>query len=192
MENCCSNLLPGRVPRQTAVECAMRSPAGEGQARHIAKITIRTMNRDRIIDKKAAANPPTASLYPIHGCRTLIFGRLTAGLRGQGCAIRRSTSCAARCLCRGQGFSRDYLDRTKRSIANAIRALQRVARRPRGVVEYRSGTGARARKHPLLEPNSPPNLGRRFPPSSNARFSTCATTRNGSKPRRSANSSICS
>lgn len=121
---------PAEVPAQSAVEAALAlhgemTKRGKTAA-DIAKVTIWTHAAClRIIDKHG----PLANLADRDHCiqymvaKPLLYGRLTAAdYEGDVAADRHIDTLRAKTVCvEDAGFSRDYLDPDKRSIANALK-----------------------------------------------------------------------
>ncbi len=166
--------FPAEFHAQTAVECAMTlhkqlKEAGRS-VDDIAKITIRTHESAiRIIDKKGPLDNPADRDHCIQYMVAvpLIFGRLTAADYEDAIAadpridaLRAKMSCVE-----DKGFSKDYHDPDKRSIANGITIeFADGARLPEVVVEYPIGHRRRRKEGiPLLVEKFRTNLARRFP-----------------------------
>src|SRR6185437_8391002 len=117
---------PAEFHAQTAVECAMQlHPLVKDRIADIAKITIRTHESAiRIIDKKGPLDNPADRDHCIQYMVAvpLIFGRLTAADYEDGVAADpRIDALREKMVCvEDPGFTNDYLDPQKRSIANAI------------------------------------------------------------------------
>src|SRR5213075_2328566 len=117
---------PAEFHAQTAVECAMQlHPLVKDRIRDIKRIRIRTHEAAiRIIDKKGPLANPADRDHCIQYMVAvpLIFGRLTAADYEDGVAADpRIDALRAKTVCvEDRGFSKDYLDPDKRSIANAI------------------------------------------------------------------------
>ena len=165
---------PAEFHSQTAVECAM-DIHGElkklgRRPEDIKRITIRTHEACiRIIDKKGPLANPADRDHCIQYMVAvpIIFGRLSAAdYEDSVAADPRIDALRARIVCvEDKGFTRDYHDPAKRSIANALK------------VEFRDGTSLgefvceypighkRRRKEgmPVLVQKFRTNLARRFP-----------------------------
>ncbi len=162
---------PAEFHTQTAVECAMRlHPLVRDRLDQIERITIRTQESAiRIIDKPGPlANPADRDhclQYMV--AVPLILGRLTAAeYEDDVAADPRIDALRERMVCvEDPGFSADYLDPDKRSIANAIRVRFRDGSQSEEiVVEYPLGhRRRRAEGVPLLVEKLRRNLARRFP-----------------------------
>lgn len=118
--------FPAEFHGQTAAEAAMRlHPRVKGRLDDIAAITIRTHESAiRIIDKRGALANPADRDHCIQYmvAVALIFGRLTAAdYEDSVAADPRIDALREKMACiEDAGFSRDYLDPDKRSIANGI------------------------------------------------------------------------
>ncbi|MFW7340025.1 bifunctional 2-methylcitrate dehydratase/aconitate hydratase [Pollutimonas sp. H1-120] len=166
---------PAEFHAQTAVECAMKIhgalAAADKTEGDIKSITIRTHEACiRIIDKKGPLNNPADRDHCIQYMVAvpLIFGRLTAADYEDAVAsdpridaLRDKITCVE-----DPGFTADYHDPEKRSIANALTvtfhdgsALDEV------VCEFPIGHRLRRNEGiPLLMDKFQTNLTRRFPP----------------------------
>jgi 2-methylcitrate dehydratase len=163
--------FPAEFHAQTAVECAMAlHPAVRDRIDAIRRITIRTQESAiRIIDKKGPlANPADRDhclQYMV--AVPLIFGRLTAAdYEDDVAADPRIDALRAKMVCvEDRGFSRDYLDPGKRSIANGLTVEFADGRKLKEVVvEYPIGHRRRRSEGiPLLVEKFRTNLARRFP-----------------------------
>jgi 2-methylcitrate dehydratase len=137
----------------------------------IRRIVIRTHESAiRIIDKTGPlANPADRDhclQYMV--AVPLIFGRLGAADYEDAVAVDpRIDALRAKMACvEDQGFSRDYLDPDKRSIANALTIeFADGSKLPEVAIEYPIGhRRRRAEGIPLLVEKFKTNLARRFPP----------------------------
>ena len=163
--------FPAEFHAQTAVECAVAlHPQVKDRLEEVAKITIRTHESAiRIIDKKGPLSNPADRDHCIQYMVAvpLIHGRLTAEDYEDGVAADpRIDSLRGKMQCvEDKGFSRDYLDPGKRSIANAITVEFKDGRKTgEVVVEYPIGHRRRRKAGiPLLEKKFATNLARRFP-----------------------------
>src|SRR3989441_2794917 len=165
---------PAEFHAQTAVECAMKvfqeiKKLGKTVA-DIKKIRIRTHEAAiRIIDKKGPLANPADRDHCIQYMVAvpLIFGRLTAADYKDGVAADpRIDALRAKTVCvEDRGFSKDYLDPDKRSIANAITVeLDDGTKLKEVVVEYPIGHRRRRKEGiPVLVEKFKTNLARRFP-----------------------------
>jgi 2-methylcitrate dehydratase len=163
---------PAEFHAQTAVECAMAlHPRVRDRIDAIRRIVIRTHESAiRIIDKTGPlANPADRDhclQYMV--AVPLIFGRLTAADYEDAVAVDpRIDALRAKMVCvEDQGFSRDYLDPDKRSIANALTIeFADGSKLPEVAIEYPIGhRRRRAEGIPLLVEKFKTNLARRFPP----------------------------
>jgi 2-methylcitrate dehydratase len=167
--------FPAEFHAQTAVEAAMtlhRELAKLGRsAQDVRRITIRTHEACiRIIDKKGPLDNPADRDHCIQYMVAvpLLFGRLTADDYEDGVAADpRIDALRERIACvEDPGFTRDYHDPDKRSIANALTVELADGRvLPEVVVEYPIGhRRRRAEGIPLLVEKFRTNLARRFPP----------------------------
>src|SRR5690606_16147312 len=121
--------FPAEFHSQTAVECAMvihhKLKAAGKSHDDIRKITIRTHEACiRIIDKKGPLNNPADRDHCIQYMVAVpvLFGRLTAGdYEDDVAADPRIDALRERIIClEDPGFTSDYHDPDKRSIANAL------------------------------------------------------------------------
>ena len=165
---------PAEFHAQTAVECAMDIHAElrrQGRkAEDIRKITIRTHEAClRIIDKKGPLHNPADRDHCIQYMVAvpILFGRLTAhDYEDEVARDPRIDALRARITCaEDKGFSRDYHDPAKRSIANALTVEFKDGRRlGEFVCEYPIGHKRRRREGmPILVEKFRTNLARRFP-----------------------------
>ncbi len=163
--------FPAEFHAQTAVECAMAlHPKVRDRLDSIRRITIRTHESAiRIIDKKGPLANPADRDHCIQYMVAvpLIFGRLTAADYEDGVAADpRIDALRAKMVCvEDRGFSKDYLDPDKRSIANAITVeFDDGTKLKEVVVEYPIGHRRRRREGiPVLVEKFKTNLARRFP-----------------------------
>jgi 2-methylcitrate dehydratase len=166
---------PAEFHAQTAVEAAMTIHAALAAAGKtpddIGRIIIRTTDAClRIIDKQGPLDNPADRDHCIQYMVAvpLIFGRLGAADYEDGIAADpRIDQLRATMHCVGDpGFSADYLDPAKRSIANGIRVqFKDGSSFDEVVVEYPVGhPRRRAEGIPLLLAKFKANLARRFPP----------------------------
>jgi 2-methylcitrate dehydratase len=162
--------FPAEFHAQTAVECAMQlHPLVRDRLSDIAKITIRTHESAiRIIDKKGPLANPADRDHCIQYMVAvpLIHGRLLAGDYEDAIAadpridaLRDKMACVE-----DRQFSKDYLDPSKRSIANGITIEFSDGSHAREVVvEYPIGhRRRRSEGMPLLVAKFKTNLARRF------------------------------
>src|SRR6266568_2096711 len=162
---------PAEFHAQTAVECAMTlHPQVRDRLDAIRRITIRTHESAiRIIDKTGPLTNPADRDHCIQYMVAvpLIFGRLTAAdYEDHVAADTRIDALRAKMICiEDKGFSKDYLDPDKRSIANAITVeLDDGSKLNEVVVEYPIGHRRRREQGiPLLVEKFKTNLARRFP-----------------------------
>jgi len=163
--------FPAEFHAQTAVECAMAlHPKVRDRLDAIRRITIRTHESAiRIIDKKGPLANPADRDHCIQYMVAvpLIFGRLTAADYEDGVAADpRIDALRAKTVCvEDRGFSKDYLDPDKRSIANAITVeFDDGTKLKEVVVEYPIGHRRRRKEGiPVLIEKFRTNLTRRFP-----------------------------
>ena len=163
--------FPAEFHAQTAVECAMAlHPQVRDRLGEIRKITIRThQSAIRIIDKKGPLTNPADRDHCIQYMVAvpLIHGRLTAGdYEDAVAADPRIDALREKMVCvEDKGFSRDYHDPDKRSIANAITVEFKDGKKTgEVVVEYPIGHRRRRKEGiPLLVEKFKTNLARRFP-----------------------------
>ncbi|HEY2817559.1 MAG TPA: bifunctional 2-methylcitrate dehydratase/aconitate hydratase [Casimicrobiaceae bacterium] len=162
--------FPAEFHAQTAVECAMQlHPLVKDRLSDIAKITIRTHESAiRIIDKKGPLANPADRDHCIQYMVAvpLIHGRLLAGDYEDAIAADpRIDALRDKMVCvEDRQFSKDYLDPSKRSIANGITIEFNDGSRGREVVvEYPIGhRRRRSEGMPLLVAKFKTNLARRF------------------------------
>ena len=162
--------FPAEFHAQTAVECAMQlHPLVKDRLSDIAKITIRTHESAiRIIDKKGPLANPADRDHCIQYMVAvpLIHGRLLAGDYEDAIAADpRIDALRDKMVCvEDRQFSKDYLDPSKRSIANGITIEFNDGSRAREVVvEYPIGhRRRRSEGMPLLVAKFKTNLARRF------------------------------
>ncbi len=167
--------FPAEFHAQTAVEAAMTlhdalKLAGKSAA-DIAKVTIRTHEAAiRIIDKQGPLANPADRDHCIQYMVAvpLLYGHLTAADYEEDVAADpRIDALRARIACvEDPQFTRDYLDPSKRSIANALTVeLADGTRLDEVIVEYPIGhRRRRAEGMPVLVEKFRRNLARRFPP----------------------------
>lgn len=163
---------PAEFHAQTAVECAMQlHPEVTHRLDSIQRITIRTHEAAiRIIDKQGPLHNPAdrdhCMQYMV--AIALIFGRLTAEDYEDAVArdpridlLREKITCIE-----DTQFTKDYLDPSKRSIANGITiTLTDGTTLEEVVVEYPVGHQRRREEGlPLLMQKFRKNLARCFPP----------------------------
>ena len=164
---------PAEFHAQTAVEAAMalhaKLKAMGRTADDIESVNIRTHEACmRIIDKKGPLANPADRDHCIQYMVAvpLIFGRLTAkDYEDEVAKDSRIDSLRERIVCvEDKGFSCDYLDPERRSIANGLTVkLKGGTILPELVVEYPIGhKRRRAEGIPLLEAKFRTNLARRF------------------------------
>ncbi len=179
--------FPAEFHAQTAAECAMAlHPQVKDRIGEVKKITIRThRSAIRIIDKKGPLSNPADRDHCIQYMTAvpLIFGRLTAGdYEDAVAADPRIDALRDKMVCvEDKGFSRDYLDPDKRSIANAITVEFKDGKKTgEVVVEYPIGHRRRRKDGiPLLVKKFKTNLARRFPEKQrNAILALCLDAKN--------------
>ena len=162
---------PAEFHGQTAVECAMAlHPRVKDRIDAIRRVTIRTNESAiRIIDKMGPLANPADRDHCIQYLVAvpLIFGRLTAADYEDAVAVDpRIDALRAKMICvEDKGFTRDYLDPDKRSIANALTIeFADGSGLPEVAIEYPIGhRRRRAEGIPLLVEKFQTNLARRFP-----------------------------
>ncbi|MBL8510824.1 MAG: bifunctional 2-methylcitrate dehydratase/aconitate hydratase [Betaproteobacteria bacterium] len=166
--------FPAEFHSQTAVEAAMtihKELAKQGKtAEDIKKITIRTHEACiRIIDKKGPLNNPADRDHCIQYMVAvpILFGRLTAADYEDGVAADpRIDKLRDKIVCvEDKGFTKDYHDPDKRSIANAVTVEFNDGKKLKEiVVEYPIGHKRRRKEGmPVLVAKFKTNLARRFP-----------------------------
>lgn len=163
--------FPAEFHAQTAVECALQlHPGVKDRLDQIEKIEITTHESAiRIIDKKGPLYNPADRDHCIQYMVAigLIFGELTAAhYEDSVAADPRIDTLRDKMTCiENPQYSRDYLDPSKRSIANAIQIFFKDGTRTEKVeVEYPIGHRRRRKEGiPLLVDKFRTNLGRRFP-----------------------------
>jgi 2-methylcitrate dehydratase len=165
--------FPAEFHSQTAVEAAMvlhgRLKDAGKSADDIARIVIRTHEAAiRIIDKQGPLNNPADRDHCIQYMVAvpLIFGRLTAAdYEDAVAADPRIDALRAKIFCaEDAGFTADYHDTEKRSIANAVTVeLTDGTVMDEVVIEYPVGHKRRREEGwPLLEAKFRTNLARRY------------------------------
>jgi 2-methylcitrate dehydratase len=165
---------PAEFHSQTAVECAMDIHAEMKKlgrkVEDIRRITIRTHEACiRIIDKKGPLANPADRDHCIQYMVAvpILFGRLTAAdYEDAVAADPRIDALRAKITCvEDKGFTRDYHDPAKRSIANALRVEFRDGESlGEFVCEYPIGHKRRRKEGmPVLVEKFRTNLARRFP-----------------------------
>jgi 2-methylcitrate dehydratase len=165
---------PAEFHAQTAVEAAMRLHAQLKEAgrkiEEIDSIKVRTHEACiRIIDKQGPLSNPADRDHCVQYMIAvpLIFGRLTAAdYEDSVAADPRIDDLRAKIVCaEDKGFTRDYFDPEKRSIANGLTVFFKDGTQlPEVLVEYPIGhKRRRAEGIPLLEQKFRINLARRFP-----------------------------
>ena len=165
--------FPAEFHAQTAVEAAMKLRAQMVQRdlspESIKKITIRTHEACmRIIDKKGPLANPADRDHCVQYMVAipLLFGRLTAAdYEDSIAADERIDALRAKIECVEEpGFTADYHDPEKRSIANALRVQFNDGSILEETVEYPIGHKRRRSEGlPLLVEKFKTNLRRRFP-----------------------------
>ena len=166
--------FPAEFHSQTAVEAAM-AVHGElaklgRRPEDIKRITVRTHEACiRIIDKKGPLDNPADRDHCIQYMMAvpILFGRLTAAdYEDEVAADPRIDRLRDKIACvEDKGFTRDYHDPAKRSIANAVTVEFEDGKRLREiVVEYPIGHKRRRKEGmPVLVEKFKVNLARRFP-----------------------------
>jgi 2-methylcitrate dehydratase len=163
--------FPAEFHAQTAVECALQlHPQVKDRLDQVEKIEITTHESAiRIIDKKGPLYNPADRDHCMQYMVAigLIFGELTAAhYEDSVAADQRIDALRDKMTCiENPQYSRDYLDPSKRSIANAIQIFFRDGTRTEKVeVQYPIGHRRRRKEGiPLLVEKFKTNLARRFP-----------------------------
>jgi len=163
--------FPAEFHAQTAVECALQlHPRVKDRLEQIDKIEITTHESAiRIIDKKGPLYNPADRDHCIQYMVAigLIFGELTAAhYEDSAAADPRIDALRYKMTCiEDPQYSRDYLDPSKRSIANAIQIFFKDGTSTeKAEVEYPIGHRRRRKEGiPLLVKKFKTNLARRFP-----------------------------
>ena len=163
--------FPAEFHAQTAVECALQlHPQAKDRLAQIDRIEITTHESAiRIIDKKGPLYNPADRDHCIQYMVAvgLIFGELTAAhYEDSVAADTRIDALRDKMTCiENPQYSRDYLDPSKRSIANAIQIFFRDGTKTeKGEVQYPIGHRRRRKEGiPLLIEKFKTNLARRFP-----------------------------
>ena len=161
---------PAEFHAQTAVECAIKlHPEVKDRLDEITKIVITTHESAiRIIDKTGPLYNPADRDHCIQYMTAigLMKGRLTAAdYEDDVAADLRVDQLRDKMTCvENKGWTRDYLDPEKRSIANAVQVFFKDGTRSAQVaVEYPVGHRRRRKEGvPLLEAKFRTNLARRF------------------------------
>ena len=175
--------FPAEFHGQTAAECAVRlHPAVHDRIADVKKIVITTHESAiRIIDKKGVLNNPADRDHCIQ--YIVAIGLLKGNVLATDYeddvahdprvdALRSKMVCVEK-----KQWTRDYLDSSKRSIANAVQIFFKDGSKTENVeVEYPIGHRRRRKEGvPLLEAKYKTNLARRFPAKQQAAiFSLCA------------------
>jgi 2-methylcitrate dehydratase len=163
--------FPAEFHAQTAVECAVRlHPKVGNRLDDIRKVVVTTHESAiRIIDKKGPLDNPADRDHCIQYMTAigLMNGNLTAADYEENVARDpRVDALRAKMVCvENKQWSRDYLDPSKRSIANALQVFFKDGSKTENVeVEYPIGHRRRRREGiPLLVAKFRTNLARRFP-----------------------------
>ena len=164
--------FPAEFHAQTAVECALKLyPMVKDRLADIKKVVITTHESAlRIIDKKGPLSNPADRDHCIQYMTAigLIRGNLTAADYEDDVACDlRIDALRAKIVCvEKKQWSRDYLDSSKRSIANAVQVFFKDGSETGNVeVEYPIGHRRRRKEGvPLLVAKFKTNLARRFAP----------------------------
>ena len=164
--------FPAEFHAQTAVECALKLyPIVKDRLADIKKVVITTHESAlRIIDKKGPLSNPADRDHCIQYMTAigLIRGNLTAADYEDDVACDlRIDALRAKIVCvEKKQWSRDYLDSSKRSIANAVQVFFKDGSETGNVeVEYPIGHRRRRKEGvPLLVAKFKTNLARRFAP----------------------------
>jgi 2-methylcitrate dehydratase len=165
---------PAEFHSQTAVECAMdihrEMKKLARKPEDIKRITIRTHEAAiRIIDKKGPLANPADRDHCIQYMVAvpILYGRLTAAdYEDSVAADPRIDELRAKIVCvEDKGFTRDYHDPGKRSIANALKVEFKDGKKlGEFVCEYPIGHKRRRKEGmPILVEKFKTNLARRFP-----------------------------
>ncbi len=162
--------FPAEFHAQTAVECAVRLHDGvKNRINQIKKIVITTHESAiRIIDKQGPLGNPADRDHCIQYMTAigLLKGNLTAAdYEDDVAGDPRVDALRAKMVCvENKAWSRDYLDPTKRSIANAVQVFFKDGSKTADIaVEYPIGHRRRRKDGiPLLEAKFKTNLARRF------------------------------
>jgi 2-methylcitrate dehydratase len=175
--------FPAEFHGQTAAECAVRlHPAVRDRIADVKKIVITTHESAiRIIDKKGALNNPADRDHCIQYIVAigLLKGNVLATDYEDDVAHDpRVDTLRSKMVCvEKKQWTRDYLDSSKRSIANAVQIFFKDGSQTENVaVEYPIGHRRRRKDGvPLLEAKYKTNLARRFPAKQQAAiFGLCA------------------
>lgn len=175
--------FPAEFHGQTAAECAVKlHPAVRDRIDDIKKIVITTHESAiRIIDKKGVLNNPADRDHCIQYIVAigLLKGNLIAtDYEDDVAADPRVDALRSKMVCvEKKEWTRDYLDSSKRSIANAVQIFFKDGTKSANVeVEYPIGHRRRRKEGvPLLEAKFRTNLARRFPAKQQAAiFKLCA------------------
>jgi 2-methylcitrate dehydratase len=163
--------FPAEFHAQTAIECALKlHPRVKTRLDEVKKIIITTHESAiRIIDKKGPLHNPADRDHCIQYVTAigLIFGNLTAQHYEDKIAkdpridrLRHKMQCV-----KNKQYSKDYLNPSKRSIANAVQVFFKDGSKTEKVeVEYPIGHRRRRGEGiPLLVGKFKTNLARRFP-----------------------------
>ena len=162
--------FPAEFHAQTAVECAVRlHDAVKNRIDQIKKIVITTHESAiRIIDKTGPLANPADRDHCIQYMTAigLLKGNLTAAdYEDDVASDPRVDALRGKMVCvENRQWSRDYLDPSKRSIANAVQVFFRDgSKTANAAVEYPIGHRRRRKEGmPLLEAKFRTNLARRF------------------------------
>jgi len=164
--------FPAEFHAQTAVECAVRlHPLVRNRLKEVKRIILTTHESAiRIIDKKGPLHNPADRDHCIQYMTAvgLIKGNLTAAdYEDEVAADPGIDRLRAKMVCvENKQWSRDYLDPTKRSIANAVQVFFKDgSKTEQAAAEYPIGHRRRRKEGvPLLEAKFRANLARRLPP----------------------------
>ncbi|HVT72099.1 MAG TPA: bifunctional 2-methylcitrate dehydratase/aconitate hydratase [Lacunisphaera sp.] len=121
--------FPAEFHAQTAVECALRlHPQVQGRLDQVERVELTTHESAiRIIDKSGPLHNPADRDHCLQYMTAigLIFGELTAGHYEDKVAADPRIDALRRkmTVTEDQSYSRDYLDPSKRSIANAVQVF---------------------------------------------------------------------
>jgi 2-methylcitrate dehydratase len=175
--------FPAEFHGQTAAECAVRlHPAVRERIAEVKKIVITTHESAiRIIDKKGMLNNPADRDHCIQYIVAigLLKGNVVAtDYEDNVASDPRVDALRSKMVCvEKKQWTRDYLDSSKRSIANAVQIFFKDGSKTENVeVEFPIGHRRRRKEGvPLLEAKYKTNLARRFPAKQQAAiFSLCA------------------
>lgn len=150
---------PAEFHSQTAVECSIKlHPEIKGRLNDIEKVTIRTQEPAmRILNKQGPLHNPADRDHCLQYIAAigLIYGKLTADHYEDSVAANPRIDALREKMeiIEDTGFSRDYLDPAKRSIANAVQVFFNDGTKTEEIeIEYPVGHKRRRKEGvPLLE-----------------------------------------